>query len=94
MITSFSFKENTINQCIYLKFNGSKFIILVLYIDDILLANSDIGLLHETKKFLSSKFEMQDFGEVSFVLGIQIHRDRTRSILGVSQKAYIDKVLS
>ena len=94
MITYFSFKENTVDQCIYFEFNGCKFIILVPYVDDILLASSDIGLLHETKKFLSSKFEMQDFGEVSFVLGIQIHRDRTRSILGVSQKAYIDKVLS
>nr|CAN78325.1 hypothetical protein VITISV_003385 [Vitis vinifera] len=39
VITSFSFKENTIDQCIYLKFSGSRFIILVLYVDDILLAN-------------------------------------------------------
>ena len=56
VITSFGFKENTVDQCIYLKFSGSKFIILVLYIDDILLASSDVGLLHETKRFLSSKF--------------------------------------
>ncbi|KAL6348287.1 hypothetical protein AAG906_005584 [Vitis piasezkii] len=41
--------ENTVDQCIYLKFSGSKFIILVLYVDDILLASSDVGLLHETK---------------------------------------------
>ncbi|KAL5555019.1 hypothetical protein UlMin_037255 [Ulmus minor] len=37
---------------------------------------------------------MKDLGEASFVLGIQIHRDRTRSILGLSQKAYIDKMLN
>ncbi|RVW63854.1 Retrovirus-related Pol polyprotein from transposon TNT 1-94 [Vitis vinifera] len=49
VITSFAFKENIIDQCIYLKFSGSKFIILVLYVDDILLASSDVGLLHETK---------------------------------------------
>ena len=49
MITSFDFKENIIDQCIYLKFSGSKFIILVLYVDDILLASSDVELLHETK---------------------------------------------
>ena len=94
MITSFGFKENTIDQCIYLKFNGSKFIILVLYVDDILLASSDVGLLHETKRFLSSKFDMKDLGDASFVLGIQIYRDRSRGILGLSQKSYIDKVLS
>ncbi|RVW47053.1 Retrovirus-related Pol polyprotein from transposon TNT 1-94 [Vitis vinifera] len=94
VITSFGFKENTVDQCIYLKFSESKFIILVLYVDDILLASSDVGLLHETKRFLSSKFDMKDLGNASFVLGIQIHRDRSRGILGLSQKAYIDKVLS
>ncbi|GAA0141589.1 hypothetical protein LIER_02704 [Lithospermum erythrorhizon] len=33
--------------------------------------------LHETKKFLSKNFEMKD-RDASFVLGIQIHRDRSR----------------
>ncbi|KAL6339994.1 hypothetical protein AAG906_038829 [Vitis piasezkii] len=64
VITSFGFKENTVDQCIYLKFSGSKFIILVLYIDDILLASSDMELLHETKRFLSSKFDMKDLGSL------------------------------
>ena len=36
---------------------------------------------------------MKDLGDASFVIGIQIQRDRTRGILGLSQKAYIDKVL-
>ena len=70
VITSFGFKENIIDQCIYLKFSGSKFIILVLYIDDILLASSDMELLHETKRFLSSKFDMKDLGNAFFVMGI------------------------
>ncbi|RVX19364.1 Retrovirus-related Pol polyprotein from transposon TNT 1-94 [Vitis vinifera] len=78
VITSFGFKENIVDQCIYLKFSGRKFIILVLYVDDILLASSDVGLLHETKRFLSSKFDMKDLGDASFVLGIQIYRDRSR----------------
>ena len=41
--------------------------------DDILLANSDVNLLPETKKFLSSNFDMKDLGEASFVLGTEIH---------------------
>ena len=61
--------------------------------DDILLASSYVSLLLETKKFLSSKFDMKDLGEASFVLGIEIHRDRSKGVLGLSQKAYIEKVL-
>jgi len=53
-------------------------------VDDILLASSDVGLLLETKKFLSSNFDMKDLGEASLVLGIEIHRDRTKGVLGLS----------
>jgi len=60
-------------------------------VDDILLASSDVNLLLETKKFLSSKFDMKDLGEASFVLGIEIYRDRENEVLGLSQKAYLEK---
>jgi hypothetical protein len=63
-------------------------------VDDILLASSNKNLLFETKGFLSSNFDMKDLGDASYVLGIKIHRDRTRSVLGLSQKAYIEKVLN
>jgi hypothetical protein len=36
---------------------------------------------------------MKDLSEVSFVLGIEIHRDRRKRVLGLSQKAYLEKVL-
>ena len=61
--------------------------------DDILLASSDVNLLLETNKFLSLKFDMKNLGEASFVLGIEIHRDRENEVLGLSQKAYLKKVL-
>ena len=57
------------------------------------LTSNDIGLLHETKRFLAKKFEMKDLGDASFVLGIQIHLDRSWGILRLSQKSYIEKVL-
>jgi len=75
---------NLVDDCVYHKFKGSKFIFLILYVDDILLATNDIGILLETKKFLSKNFEMKDLGDASFVLGIQIHRDRSWGILGLS----------
>jgi len=66
---------------------------LVLYVDDILLASSDMALLLETKKFLSSNFYMKDMEEASYVLEIEIQRDRSKGILGLSQKTYIENVL-
>lgn len=92
VIISFGFEVNTVEDCVYHKFSRSKFIFLILYVD-ILLACNDIILLHEAKRFLAKHFEMQDLSDASFVLGIQIYRDCSQGILGLSQKNYIDKVL-
>ena len=93
VVISFGFEMNLVDDCIYHKFSGSKHIYLVLYVDDILLATNDIGMLHETKRFILKKFKMKHLGHASFVLGIQIHRDCSWGTLGLSQKSYIDKVL-
>ena len=92
-IRKFGFEENKEDNCIYAKFRKGKYIFLVLYVDDILLASSDKDLLAETKGFLSSNFDMKDMGEASYVLGIEIHRDRQKGVLGLSQKSYIENVL-
>ncbi|CAJ2644109.1 unnamed protein product [Trifolium pratense] len=70
-----------------------KFHQVISSFDDILLASNNIGLLHETKRFLTKNFEMKDLGDASFVLGIRILRDRSQGILGLSQRSYIDTVL-
>jgi hypothetical protein len=93
VIKKFGFKKNDVNNCIYTKMKGGKFIILVFYVDDILLASSDKRMLHETKGFLSSNFDIKDLGEASYVLGIKIHRDRTKRVLEMSQRAYIEKIV-
>ncbi|KAM1419589.1 hypothetical protein ACFX1R_024337 [Malus domestica] len=92
-VNSFGFVENKVDDCLYLKVCGSRFIFLNLYVDDILLASNDLNLLLETKKLLSRTFEMKDMGEASFVLGIEIICDKNICILGLSQKTYIEKML-
>nr|GEY54808.1 retrotransposon protein, putative, Ty1-copia subclass [Tanacetum cinerariifolium] len=36
---------------------------------------------------------MKDLGEAAFILGIKIYRDRSRRLIGLSQNAYLDKIL-
>ena len=92
-ITSYGFVEIIVDRCIYIKISGSKFVILVLYVDDILLAANDMGMLHDVKKYLSKNFEMKDMGEASYVIGIEIFRDRSQGQLSLSQEGYINKIL-
>ena len=76
-----------------MKFSGSKFIILVLDVEYIFLAANDVGLLHDIKKFLSKNFKMKDMSEASYMMGIEIFRDRSLGLLGLSQRTYVEKVL-
>ena len=76
-----------------MKVSESKYIFLVLYVDDILIAANDTDLLIETKQLLFSHFDMKDLGEAYFVLGIQILRDRPCDILRLSQQTYIEHIL-
>ena len=76
-----------------MKVNGSKYIFLVLYVDNVLLVANDIGLLVETKQLLFSHFDMKDLGETSYVLGIQVLHDRPSDIMRLSQETYIERIL-
>jgi hypothetical protein len=86
VIKIFGFVKNQVDNYVYIKIKGSMFIILVLYVDDILLASSDKNLLHEIKEFLSSNFDMRDLGDASFVLGTESHRDRAKECLASLKK--------
>ncbi|GKC80950.1 hypothetical protein Tco_1136667 [Tanacetum coccineum] len=36
---------------------------------------------------------MKELGESTFILGIKIYRDRSKQLIGLSQSAYMDKIL-
>ena len=73
---------------VYIKRSNIGFIILSLYVDDILIAGNDKKLINVTKKWLSL-----DFDEASYVLGVMIFKDHSKRLLGLSQKTYIKKML-
>jgi len=50
-IASFGLQEIIDDRCVYRKVSRSKFIFIVLYVGDILLATNDLSILHETKRF-------------------------------------------
>ena len=50
-------------------------------------------MMSTLKVWLAKTFDMKDLGEASYILGIKLHRDRKNRMIGLSQAAYIDKVL-
>ena len=91
-ILKYGFTMMEEDHCVYIKQSNNHFIILSLYVDDILISGNDKKLIDETKKWLLSNFEIKDMGEASYVLGLKILKDRSKRLLGLSQETYIKKL--
>ena len=50
-------------------------------------------MLSTVKIWLAKTFDMKVLGEASYILGIKLYRDWKNRMIGLSQDAYIDKVL-
>ncbi|KAD4888008.1 hypothetical protein E3N88_20081 [Mikania micrantha] len=93
-IKEFGFIKNEDEPCVYRKASGSTISFLILYVDDILIIGNNIPMINEVKHCLGTCFAMKDLGEAAYILGIKIHRDRSKRLLGLSQSTYIDKMMT
>ena len=92
-IKSYGFQQSIDEACVYKLIKERSMVFLVLYVDDILLIGNNVKILSDVKKWLAEQFQMKDLGNASYVLGIQIIRDRNKRQLALSQASYIDKVI-
>ena len=64
------------DHCVYTKRDKDKFIVLSLYVDNILIVGNDKDFIKHVKEWLSSNFEMKDMGEAVYILGVMISKNR------------------
>ncbi|KAD5961972.1 hypothetical protein E3N88_13445 [Mikania micrantha] len=87
------FKRCEMDHCCYIKKFSKSYIILLLYVDDMLIAGSDMKEINKLKKQMSEEFEMKDLGAAKQILGMSIFRNSKDGSLTLSQEKYIGKVL-
>ena len=88
------FKRCEADHCCYVKFSNNSYIILLLYVDDMLIARSSIEEINNLKKQLSKQLAMKDLGAAKQILSIRIIRDKANGTLKLSQSEYVKKILS
>ena len=66
------FKRCEANHCCYVKFFGNSYIILLLYVDDMLIVGSSIEGINILKKQLLKQFAIKDLGAVKQILGMRM----------------------
>ncbi|KAD7117956.1 hypothetical protein E3N88_05224 [Mikania micrantha] len=85
------FKINECDKCVYVKNTTRGYVILCLYVDDMLIVVSDDKMIKSTKDMLKARFDMKDMGLADVILGVKINR--TQNGLVLSQSHYVDKIL-
>jgi len=79
------------DHCVYLKRkNDGSYIILLLYVDDMLVAGSNMQEINVLKRKLENSFAMKDLGAAKQIFGMRITRDRKNRKLTLSQSEYIE----
>ena len=91
---SHGYTRTTPDHCVFTrKYSDDDFIILLLYVDDMLIIGHDPSKIDKLKRELSKSFAMKDLGPAKQILGMKISRDRKNGKLWLSQESYIEKVL-
>jgi hypothetical protein len=91
---STGFTRCNADHCYYVKSFKNSYIILLLYVDDMLIAGANMEEINKLKNQLSKQFAMKDLGATKQILGMRIIRDRANSTLKISQAKYVKKILS
>ena len=87
-----NFNVHTFQSCIFIWRKKEKFVIVLLYVDDILICGNSSDKIIETKRQLKENFEMKDMREPEKFLGIEIRHDKVNKTMFLNQQSYVEKL--
>lgn len=90
-ILDYGFFHSSSDHSLFIKSNASSFIVLWLYVNDIILVSNDLDSITTMKPVLDNKFKIKDLGFLKFFLGLKV----TRSSKGITmcQRKYALDIL-
>nr|GEZ87014.1 hypothetical protein [Tanacetum cinerariifolium] len=85
------FQRGTIDQTLFIRRQREDFILVQVYVDNIIFGSSNPQLCREFKALMYEKFQMSAMGELNFFLGLQVLQKKDGIFL--SQDKYIGDIL-
>lgn len=92
-LIDFGLKRCLSDQCIYVARNSGNIMIVMVWVDDVLIACNQKCEEEKLRAALESRFKMKYLGDAKVILGIQITRDRMKKTVSIDQRRYIETVL-
>ncbi|KAL0358383.1 UNVERIFIED_CONTAM: Retrovirus-related Pol polyprotein from transposon RE1 [Sesamum angustifolium] len=90
-LLDFGFIQPPHDNCLFLKDSGDNFVVLLVYVDDILLTGASESNLTAVKEYLDRLFTIKDLGTAKYFLGLEL--TRSSHGLHVTQHKYLQDIL-
>lgn len=85
------FRQSKAEYSLFTKTFGNSFIVVLIYVDDMIITENDDVAIADLKNFLNTKFRIKDLGQLRYFLGIKVAR--CTSGISISQRKYILDIL-
>ena len=95
-LTSIGFTRLKTDTCLYTKISKSgKVIVLFVFVDDIVIAyhRTDKDEWMDYRSIITNRYKVKDIGDLQWVLGMNVTRDRKNREITLDQQQYIKKKL-
>lgn len=91
-VSSLGFMASVHDTCLFTRGRDDIFIVLLVYVDDILITGPVLSLIEELKSVLHNAYTIKDLGLAKYFLGMEIARNDAGTSL--SQRKYVLDILS
>jgi len=93
LLGRFEFSALKVDQNVFIGSKNGCQIAIGAYVDDLLVVGQDLSAIQALLDALNEEITINDLGEASTFLGIDIHRNRQKRELFLTQEGYINRVL-
>ncbi len=93
LVEKMGFMRCDVDQAVFFRRKGSSLIIVVVHVDDCTIAATSVKLITKFKRRIAEYVKITDLGELHWLLGLEIKRDREQRTLYLSQRAYIASII-
>ncbi|CAI7925980.1 unnamed protein product, partial [Closterium sp. NIES-53] len=84
------FKKSECDHSLFLLQEKEQFLMLLVYVDDILLFSKSSAMVEHVEEMLEMQFKCSKMGDVKYYLGMHVERDLDKEVLRLHQRKYCE----
>lgn len=85
------FVQNKADHCVYARERQNDKVMIIIWVDNLIIAANDENALKSVKEMLTAKFKMKDLSKLKYFLGIDF--EQSDDYVKMSQKKYVERLL-